>query len=90
MSEKSQNSRYESLRVPVLRASEYSVWKVRMIMFLESTDPEYLDRIYDGPHMPTKLSVSVGDEPQKMIPKEKKDYTPEAVSYTHLTLPTKA
>ena len=40
-----------------------------MVMFLESTDPEYLDRIYDGPHMPTKLSVAVGDEPQKMIPK---------------------
>ena len=49
-------------------------------MFLESTDPEYLDRIYDGPHMPTKLSVAVGDEPQKMIPKEKKDYTPEDIS----------
>ena len=65
MSEKSQtsNSRYESLRVPVPRASEYPVWKVRMTMFLESTDPEYLDRIYDGPHMPTKLSVAVGDEP---------------------------
>ncbi|XP_063947536.1 uncharacterized protein LOC135152041 [Daucus carota subsp. sativus] len=48
-------------------------------MFLESTDPEYLDRIYDGPHMPTKLSVVVGDERQKMIPKEKKDYTPEDI-----------
>jgi len=50
-----------------------------MVMFLEATDPEYLDRIYDGPHMPTKLSVAVGDEPQKMIPKEKKDYTPEDI-----------
>ncbi|XP_063949925.1 uncharacterized protein LOC135152763 [Daucus carota subsp. sativus] len=51
-----------------------------MVMCLEATDPEYLDRIYDGPHMPTKLSVAVGDEPQKMIPKEKKDYTPEDIS----------
>ena len=57
MSEKSKtsNSRYESIRVPILRASEYLVWKVKMVMFLEATDPEYLDRIYDGPHMPTKL-----------------------------------
>ena len=80
MSEKSQtsNNRYESLRVPVLKESEYPIWKVRMVMFLESTDPEYLDRIYDGPHMPT--NVAVGDEPQKMIPKEKKDYTPEDIS----------
>ena len=67
MSEKSQtsNSRYESLRVPVLRASEYPIWKVRMVMFLESTDPEYLDRIYDGPYMQTKLSIAAGDEPRR-------------------------
>ena len=82
MSEKSQtsNSRYESIRVPILRASEYPVWKVKMVIFLGATDPEYLDRIYDGPHMPTKLSVAVGDETQKMIHKEKKDYTPEDIS----------
>ena len=82
MSEKSQtsNSRYESIRVPILRASEYPVWKVKMVMFLEATDPEYLDSIYDGPHMPTKLSVAVGNEPQKMIPKEKKEYTAEDIS----------
>ena len=51
-----------------------------MTMFLEATDPEYLDRISDGPHMPTKLSVAVGDEKQVLIPKEKKDYTPEDIS----------
>jgi hypothetical protein len=77
MSEKSQAS---SFRVPILKASEYPVWKERMIIFLDSVDPEYLDRIYDGPHMPTKLSVGIADEPQKMIPKEKKDYTPEDIS----------
>ena len=77
MSEKSQAS---SFRVPVLKASDYPVWKERMIIFLDSVDPEYLDRIYDGPHMPTKLSVAVADEPQRMIPKEKKDYTPEDIS----------
>ena len=73
MFEKSQtsNNRYESIRAPILRASEYPVWKVKMVMFLEATDPEYLDIIYDGPHMPTKISVAVGDEPHKMIPKEK-------------------
>ena len=82
MSEKSQNtnSRYEAIRVSILRASEYPVWKVKMNMFLEAADPEYLDRIYGGPHIPTKLSVSVGDQPEKMVPNEKKDYTPEVIS----------
>ncbi|KAK1356170.1 hypothetical protein POM88_049426 [Heracleum sosnowskyi] len=45
-----------------------------MTMFLEATDPEYLDRINDGPHMPTKLSHV------KTVPKEKKYLTPEYIS----------
>ena len=51
-----------------------------MGMFLEATDPEYLDRINDGPYKPTKLSVAVADQPVKTIPKEKGDYTPEDIS----------
>ena len=39
------HSRYEAIRVPILKPSEYPIWKVRMTMFLEATDPEYLDRI---------------------------------------------
>ncbi|KAK1378640.1 hypothetical protein POM88_025384 [Heracleum sosnowskyi] len=73
-------SRYESIRVPILRPAEYPVWKVKLTMFLEATDPEYLDRYYDGPHKPTKLNTLVPGEEQKTIPKEKKDYTPEDIS----------
>lgn len=73
-------SRYESIRVPILRPSEYPIWKVKMTMFLEATDPEYLDRIYDGPHMPTKLTAAVGEGEQKSVPKEKKDLSPEDIS----------
>ena len=83
MSEKSQPtsvSRYESIRVPILKAAEYPIWKVKMTMFLEATDPEYLDRIRDGPHKPTKLSASVAGEEQKVVPKEQKDLTPEDIS----------
>ncbi|KAL8156039.1 hypothetical protein AgCh_001205 [Apium graveolens] len=64
-------SRYETIRVPILRPSEYPIWKVKMAMFLEATNPEYLDRINEGPHKPTKLSVVVADQPAKTIPKEK-------------------
>ena len=52
-------SRYETIRFPILRPSEYPIWKVRMTIFLEATDPEYLDRIKEGPHKPTKLAVAV-------------------------------
>lgn len=40
----------------------------------------HLDRIIDGPYKPTKLSVAVANQPAKMIPKEKGDYTPEDIS----------
>ncbi|XP_017249896.1 uncharacterized protein LOC108220596 [Daucus carota subsp. sativus] len=72
-------SRYESIRVPMLKASEYPIWKVKMTMFLEATNPDFMDKIKDGPHVPTKLSVAVGED-QKLIPKEKKDFTPEDIA----------
>ncbi|KAL8133227.1 hypothetical protein AgCh_008622 [Apium graveolens] len=71
------HSRYEAIRVPILKPSEYPIWKVRMTMFLEATDPEYLDRIHEGPHKPTKLVVVVAGEVAKSVPKEKSDYTAE-------------
>ena len=67
------HSRYEAIRVPILKPSEYPIWKVRMTMFLEATDPEYLDRINEGPHNPTKLAIAVVDEAAKSVPKEKSD-----------------
>ncbi|KAL8112899.1 hypothetical protein AgCh_020272 [Apium graveolens] len=67
------HSRYETIRVPILRPSEYPIWKVKMAMFLEATDPEYLDRINEGPYKPTKLSVAVAEQPAKIIPKERGD-----------------
>ena len=73
-------SRYETIRVPILRPSEYAIWKVRMTMFLEATDPEYLDRINEGPHKPTKLTVVVTGEAAKSVPKEKSDYTAEDIA----------
>ncbi|KAL8088633.1 hypothetical protein AgCh_038420 [Apium graveolens] len=73
-------SRYETIRVPILRPSEYAIWKVRMTMFLEATDPEYLDRIKEGPHKPTKLAVAVAGEAAKTVPKEKSDYIAEDIA----------
>ncbi|KAL8088724.1 hypothetical protein AgCh_038489 [Apium graveolens] len=43
------------------------------VIFLEATDPEYLSRIYDGPHKPMKLAVGIAGQEEKMVDKEKKD-----------------
>ncbi|KAL8155574.1 hypothetical protein AgCh_000820 [Apium graveolens] len=73
-------SRYEAIKVPILKIHEYPIWKVRMAMCLEATYPEYLNRIYDGPHRPMKVAVSLAGEPEKMIDKDRKDYFPEDIS----------
>ena len=39
----------------MLNKVEYSTWKVKMMMFLEATDCDYLDRIRDGPYVSEKL-----------------------------------
>ncbi|KAL8125842.1 hypothetical protein AgCh_013223 [Apium graveolens] len=51
-----------------------------MAMCLEAMDPEYLNRIYDGPHRPMKVAFSLAGEPEKMIDKDRKDYSPEDIS----------
>lgn len=70
-------SRYETTTVPKIRVSEYPRWKVKMVMFLEATDLEYLDMIYDGPFVPSKLVPETPGVPEHYIPKEKKDWTAE-------------
>ena len=73
-------SRYESIRVPILKPADYSIWKVKMTMFLEATDPEYLDRIYEGPHKPTRLAIVTAGQQEQLVPKDRKDFTPEDLS----------
>ena len=72
---------YEHIRIPVLKKSYYSTWKVKMLMFLEATDPDYIDRINDGPHEPIKLvPAAVVDGvtiPEYYVAKDKLEWTPE-------------
>ncbi|KAL8094208.1 hypothetical protein AgCh_035911 [Apium graveolens] len=74
------NRRYKTIRVPIPRPSEYPICKVKMAIFLEARDPEYLDRINEGPYKPTMLSVAVANQPAKSIPREKGYYTLEDIS----------
>ena len=74
-------TKYEQIRILVLKKSEYSTWKVKMLMFLEATDPDFLDRIHDGPHEPKKfVPTAVVDGttvPEHYVAKDKFEWTQE-------------
>ena len=74
-------TKYEHIRIPVLKKSDYSTWKVKMLMFLEATDPDYIDRINDGPHEPRKLVPSAVVDgvtiPEHYVAKDKFEWTIE-------------
>ena len=74
-------TKYEHIRIPVLKKSDYSTWKVKMLMFPEATDPNYIDRINDGPHEPRKLvPAAVVDGitiPEHYVAKDKFEWTSE-------------
>ena len=42
-------NKYENFKFPVVKKTEYSTWRVKMLMYLEVSDPDYIDRINDGP-----------------------------------------
>ena len=72
-------SKYETVRVPVLKKDEYSTWKVKMLLALEATDVDYLDRIREGPIVPKKIVPAHQEEgveiPDDFIPKLKSEWT---------------
>ena len=74
-------TKYEHIRIPVLKKSEYTTWKVKMLMFQEATNPDFLDRIHDGPHEPKKLvPAAVVDGitvPEHYVAKDIFEWTPE-------------
>ena len=47
-----------------------------MLMYLEATDPDYLDVINDGPFMPIKLVPATHTAAEHYQLKEKTEWTP--------------
>ncbi|KAL8134196.1 hypothetical protein AgCh_009303 [Apium graveolens] len=70
-------NKYESIKIPMLKKTEYPTWNVKMIMHLEATDPVYLDVINDGPYMPTKLVRATPTFAEHYQLKENSEWTPE-------------
>ena len=52
-----------------------------MLMFLEATDPDFLDRINDGPHEPKKLVLATVVDgitiPEQYVAKDRFEWTSE-------------
>ncbi|KAK1374041.1 hypothetical protein POM88_030234 [Heracleum sosnowskyi] len=70
-------TKYESMKIPILKKSEYSTWKVKMLMYLEAMDPDYLDRIHNGPYVPTRFVERTDTVPEHYVVKAKSEWTPE-------------
>ncbi|KAK1378454.1 hypothetical protein POM88_025198 [Heracleum sosnowskyi] len=68
---------YESMKIPILKKSEYPTWKVKTLMYLEAMDPDYLDRIRDEPYIPTRLVERTETVLEHYVVKAKSDWTPE-------------
>ena len=48
-------NKYENFKIHVLKKTEYSMWRVKMLMYLEAYNPDYIDMIKDGPYLPRKI-----------------------------------
>ncbi|KAK1373223.1 hypothetical protein POM88_029416 [Heracleum sosnowskyi] len=70
-------TKYESMKIPILKISEYPTWRVKMLMYLEAMDPDNLDRIRDGPYIPTKFVERTDTVPEHYVVKAKSEWTPE-------------
>ncbi|KAK1379053.1 hypothetical protein POM88_025797 [Heracleum sosnowskyi] len=70
-------NRYETMKIPMLKKTEFSTWKVKMLMYLEASDPDYIDRISNGPFIPTEPVAATETTPAGLAPKKKSEWTPE-------------
>ena len=70
-------NKFENFKIHVLKKTEYSTWRVKMLMYLEASDPDYIDRINEGPYLPRKIVPQIETEPEQFIIKEKSEWSPE-------------
>ena len=68
-------------KIPMLKRNEYTQWRVKMMHHLGATDIDYLDRIKDGPFVPSKLvpTMTVDGKvvEEHLVEKPKAEWTKE-------------
>ena len=63
-------------KIPLLKRSEFTHWKARMINHLRATDPDYIERILEGPCTPMKmLAQTEGQSVAELYEKKKEEWT---------------
>ena len=77
MISKMSTSKYDSVKIPILKKTEYPTWRVKMMLHLKAVDPDYLDMISDGPLIPKRLVAMTDTTPEHYIQKVKSEWTPE-------------
>lgn len=64
-----------SIKVPSFRRDNYSMWKMKMLLFIKASNPGYLKVLKDGPHVPTKEIPGAEDAPSITVRKPLSEFT---------------
>ena len=64
-------NKYENFKISVLKKTEYSTWRVKMLMYLELLIQTISTGINDGPIFPRKIVPQTATEPEQFIIKER-------------------
>jgi gag-polypeptide of LTR copia-type/Zinc knuckle len=71
------NNRHDNVKIPILKTNEYPTWRVKMLLHLRAMDPDYLDRINDGPYIPSTLVPRTDTVPEHYVPKPRGEWSAE-------------
>ncbi|XP_074376921.1 uncharacterized protein LOC141718435 [Apium graveolens] len=61
-----------SIKVPKFDKENYNLWKKKMILYLKAANPDYMEILNNGPHIPEMVDP---DNERRTIHKPKSDWT---------------
>ncbi|MGI4673357.1 hypothetical protein ACR2XN_28230, partial [Klebsiella pneumoniae] len=62
-----------SIKVPPFKRDTYSMWKVKMLLFMKATNPGYEHMLTEGPSEIVPMKTVTVDGIEKQVPKLHKD-----------------
>ena len=78
-----------SIKVPQFDREHYSLWKMKMLLFIRASNPMYISILKNGPYIPMKtIEATAGAggsrTPARSVPKEMSEYTDTDKEYVRL------
>ena len=64
-----------SIKVPPFKRDNYSMRKMKMILFMKASNPSYMDILTEEPHVPIKTVADETTGVEKSVPKTQADMT---------------